>query len=401
MQNTAYRDKDHCRPANLGNPRRPIVTDIPRSLPLLRAMVDAVDHDLLQLIARRMTLVGEIAAAKRELGLRIRDPQREQEVLEDRARLAGELGLPRGEMETMFRLLLRASRDHQAALRTEVAPNEHPRTVAVVGGHGKMGRLFASLFGDMGNPVLIADVDTALTPAQAAAEADVVIVCVPIDTTERVIAEVGPHVREDALLMDITSVKEAPVAAMLAATRGSVVGTHPMFGPSVHTLQGQRVVLCRGRGDEWADWVTHVLSARGLVVTETTPAQHDRAMSIVQVLTHFQTQVQGLTLARLGLPLEETMPFTSPVYMLELLVTARHFAQSPQLYGPIEMRNPRSREITDAFGTAARELADVITRGDQAKFESMFDEVRAFFGSFTTEALEQSSYLIDRIVERT
>jgi chorismate mutase/prephenate dehydrogenase len=264
-----------------------------------------------------------------------------------------------------------------------------------------MGRLFAGMFADTGNPVLVADLDTALTPAAAAAEADVVVIGVPIDVTEKVIVEVGPHVREDALLMDITSVKEAPVAAMLASTRASVVGTHPMFGPSVHTLQGQRVVLCRARGDKWAEWLTHVLSARGLLVTETTAAQHDRAMSIVQVLTHFQTQVQGLTLARLGLPLEETMKFTSPVYLLELFVTARHFAQSPQLYGPIEMRNPRSREVTEAFGVAARELADVIARGDQPAFEAMFEEVRAFFGPFTTEALEQSSYLIDRIVERT
>jgi chorismate mutase/prephenate dehydrogenase len=173
-----------------------------------------------------------------------------------------------------------------------------------------------------------------------------------------------------------------------------------MFGPAVHTLQGQRVVVCRGRGDAWADWVVHTLTARGLLVTEATPAQHDRAMSVVQVLTHFQTQVQGLTLARLGLPLDETMRFTSPVYFLELLVTARHFAQSPRLYGPIEMRNPRAAEVTAAFHVAATELADVIARRDQGAFDALFEEVREFFGAFTTEALEQSSYLIDRIVER-
>ena len=97
------------------------------------------------------------------------------------------------------------------------------------------------------------------------------------------------------------------VRAMLDATRGSVLGAHPMFGPSVHTLQGQRVVLVRGRGDAWADWVAQNFVARGLVITETTAAQHDRAMSVVQVLNHFQTQVLGLTLARLGVPLEETL----------------------------------------------------------------------------------------------
>lgn len=364
-------------------------------------MVDAVDHDLLQLVARRMALVGEIAVAKRETGLRIRDFDREREVLADRTRIAADLGLPVGEIESMFRLLLRASRDHQATLRTEVALDEQPRTVAIIGGHGKMGRLLTSLFSDTGNPVLVADLDTALDARSAAAEADVVVVSVPIDITERVIGEIGPYVREDALLMDVTSIKEAPVRAMLASTSASVAGTHPMFGPNVHTLQGQRVVLCRARGDEWADWLTRVFAARGLQVTETTPEKHDRAMSIVQVLTHFQTQVQGLTLARLGLPLAETMTFTSPVYLLELFVTARHFAQSPQLYGPIEMLNPRTAEVTEAFRSAARDLSRVVESGDQASFEELFAEVREFFGDFTNEALEQSSYLIDRIVERT
>jgi prephenate dehydrogenase len=257
------------------------------------------------------------------------------------------------------------------------------------------------LFGDLGHRVLVADVDTEIGAAEAAAAADVVIVSVPIDATEAVIAAVGPHVREDALLMDVTSVKRAPVDAMLAATRASVVGTHPMFGASVHSLQGQRVVLCRGRGDAWADWLARTLTARGLVVTEATPEHHDRVMAVVQVLTHFQTQVLGLTLARAGLPLDETLRFTSPAYLLELYVAARHFAQSPALYGPLEMRNPELGAVTDAFRGAAAELAEVLRTGDQSAFEVMFAEVRAFFGDFTETALEQSSHLIDRIVERS
>lgn len=380
---------------------RMTTTPTPRPLPLLRAMIDALDHDLLQIVARRMALVGEVAAAKRVRGLKIRDPERERDVLHDRARRAEELGLPRGELESIFRLLLRASRDQQAALRAEVPPNEPTRTVAVVGGRGKIGVVVARLFADLGHRVLISDVDTDLRAAEAAAAADVTVISVPMDVTESVIRTVGPHVRPDALLMDVTSIKEAPVAAMLASTHASVLGTHPMFGPSVHTLQGQRVVLCRGRGDAWADWIARTLVARGLVITETTPTQHDRVMSVVQVLNHFQTQVFGLTLARSGVSLEESQPFTSPAYLLELYVAARHFAQSPALYGPIEMQNPWSGQVTAAFGAAARELGEIIANGDRTAFDAMFAEVGAFFGGFTSEALEQSSYLIDRIVERS
>jgi len=178
------------------------------------------------------------------------------------------------------------------------------------------------------------------------------------------------------------------------------VGTHPMFGPNVHSLQGQRVVVCRARGDAWAEWVVRMLQARGLSVQETTPAHHDRMMAVVQVLTHFQTQVLGLTLARLGTTLEDTLRFTSPAYLMELYVTARHFDQSPDLYGPIEMRNPATSHVTAAFGTAAAEVADILAAADRERFRHLFDEVREFFGPFTHEALEQSSFLIDRLVER-
>lgn len=379
----------------------------PRPLAVLRAMIDALDRDLLHTAARRMALVAEVAAYKRAHGLRVRDPARERELLDDRARVAEALGLPREEMEAVFRVLLRASRDHQAALRAEVPPGEAPRTVAVVGGRGGIGRVMVRLFEDLGHRVLVADLDTALTPAAAAAAADATVVSVPIDATERVVAEVGPHVRTEGLLMDVTSVKQGPVAAMLAATEGSgaaVLGTHPMFGPGVHTLQGQRVVLCRARGDAWADWAAAAFARRGLVVTEATPEAHDRAMAVVQVLTHFQTQVYGVALARLeralGLSLGETLAFTSPAYLLELFVAARHFAQAPGLYGPIEMRNPRTAEVTAAFRAAADDVAAALAGGDQARFEALFAEVRAFFGPFTGEALEQSRYLIDRIVER-
>lgn len=364
-------------------------------------MIDALDRDLLQILARRMALVGEVAAWKRQHGIRIRDPQREQEVLQDRHDRALELGLPPGEIESIFRVLLRSSRDQQAALRAEVPSGAAPRTVAVIGGHGKIGRVLVRLFGDLGHQPLVVDTDTVLRAEEAAAAAEVTVISVPIDQTEAVVRAVGPHVPATGLLMDVTSIKAAPMQAMLESTAASVVGTHPMFGPNVHTLQGQRVVLCRGRGDVWADWLASMLAARGLVITETTAAHHDRIMSVVQVLTHFQTQVQGLTLARLGLPLSETLPFTSPAYLLELYVAARHFAQDPALYGPIEMRNPATAEITAAYGQAVAELADVLANGDQEHFSRLFGEVRTFFGDFTAEALVQSSFLIDRIVERS
>ena len=376
-----------------------------RPLAVLRALLDAIDRDVLQLLSRRMGIVAEIASYKRHARVPIRDLKREREVLADRASRAEKLGLPPGPIESVYRMLLLASRDRQAELRAEVPEDLEPRTVAILGGEGGMGQSLARMFGDLGHAVLVSDLDTALRPVEAAKIADVVVVSVPIRVTEEVIREVGPHVREDALLMDVTSVKQAPLAAMLAATEksgASVVGTHPMFGPGVHSFTGQRVGVCPGRGDGWLAWARETFRSRGMVVTDASAEEHDRVMSVVQVLNHFQTQVMGLALSRVGVPLARTLAYTSPAYLLEAYVVGRHFAQSPALYGPIEMLNPETEKVTRVFREAAEELGEVLTSGDQARFDAAFEEVRAFMGAeFTAEALEQSRFLVDRLVELT
>ncbi|MEM9193675.1 MAG: bifunctional chorismate mutase/prephenate dehydrogenase [Myxococcota bacterium] len=372
-----------------------------RPLAALRALIDAVDRDVLQLLSRRMALVGEVASFKRENAVRIRDLEREREVLLERRTHAERLGLPIGSIESVYRLVLLASRDYQAALRVEVPKHVEPKTVAIVGGHGGMGRRMAELFADLGHAVMIADLETRLTPVEAAAAADVVVISVPIESTAEVIRNIGPHVRDDALLLDVTSVKEEPLREMMAHCTASVLGTHPMFGPGVHTFTGQRMVLCRGRGDAWYDWAYRTFRARGLTITEADPEEHDRAMAVVQVLNHFHTQVLGLTLDRLDVDVDRTLDFTSPAYLLEMYVTARHFAQSPDLYGSIEMRNPRTAEVTEAFVEAAKELKELLDEKDRPKFRKRFLDVRRRFGDFTEEALEQSRFLIDRLVELT
>ena len=365
----------------------------------LRAALDALDHELLDLLVRRMDIVAEVAARKRSHRVRIRDLARERRILEDRCARATELGLSPDSIESVWRQLMLMSRERQAALRAEMPPDVQTRTVAIIGGEGGMGRSLNRLFSDLGHDVLSADLDTALRPEEAAATADVVIISVPIRDTRAVIEQLGPLVRRDALLMDVTSIKADPMEAMLASTDASVVGTHPMFGPGVNTYQGQRVVICPGRGDEWLDWARQMFTARGLVITETTPSEHDSMMAIVQVLHHFKTQVLGLALSRAGSPLEETLRFTSPAYLLEAYVTGRHFAQAPELYGPIEMLNPDSERVIDIFRKAAADLAEILANQDQAAFDQVFADVRSFFGAFTEEALEQSGFLIDRLVE--
>ncbi|MCA9612621.1 MAG: hypothetical protein KC586_07670, partial [Myxococcales bacterium] len=64
--------------------------------------------------------------------------------------------------------------------------------------------------------------------------------------------------------------------------------------------------------------------------------------------------------------------------------------------------NPRVAEVTTAFREAATELSEILVSGDQDRFDGVFGEVRGYLGeSFTAEALDQSRFLVDRLIELT
>ncbi|HCA39054.1 MAG: bifunctional chorismate mutase/prephenate dehydrogenase [Phycisphaerales bacterium] len=377
---------------------------IPPALQTLRDRIDQIDHQFMDLLAERHRVVGEVAAVKRETGIPIRDDGREAALLADRRSVADRSGLNPEVTESLFRLVLWASRNRQAQLHAAVPQDLTSQRVAVIGAEGGMGTMMSGLLQDLGNEVLTVDRNTTLTIEQAAASADVVLVSVDIRETEEVIRRAGPHLCEDSLFTDVTSTKHDPVAAMLASSTASVIGTHPLFGPGVHSLQGQRIAITPGRlvdGTDWMTWLTSTLRAAGLTLLETTPEDHDRVMAVVQVLTHFSTEVIGRTMEHLDVSIEETLRFTSPIYHLELLMTARHFAQSPNLYSAIQMSNPNTKEVATAFRAAAAEFDALVQSGDAAAFREAFGEVSAFFGDFAETALAESTHLIDRLVERS
>ena len=85
--------------------------------------------------------------------------------------------------------------------------------------------------------------------ADIVADAGMVIVSVPIHVTEQVIGKLPP-LPKDCILVDLASVKNGPLQAMLAAHDGPVLGLHPMFGPDSGSLAKQVVVWCDGRKPE-------------------------------------------------------------------------------------------------------------------------------------------------------
>jgi prephenate dehydrogenase len=246
--------------------------------------------------------------------------------------------------------------------------------IGIIGGVGGIGRWFAAFFEKEGHAVHVSGRDTGLRPAEMAGACPVVIVSVPIGVTEAVIREVGPHMKTNSLLMDLTSLKKGPVRAMLETSSSEVIGLHPLFGPGVQSLEGQNIVLCPARGDRWPPWVRDVLGKGGANLIETTPERHDEIMAVVQALNHLNTLVLGLSIGEAGISREELERFSTPLFRARLAAVENLFSH-PQLYAEIIAGNPHAAEILDLHERAIGTVKSLIgEKGAQALEERIRQE---------------------------
>lgn len=246
--------------------------------------------------------------------------------------------------------------------------------IGIIGGTGGMGRLFADLFGGEGYTVHCAGRTTGPDIPTMAKTCQVIIVSVPIGITVQIIEEVGPLMEEDALLMDLTSLKTEPVKAMLRASPAEVIGLHPLFGPGVDSIAGHIIGICPARTERWLDWTRDILKKHGAILVETTPERHDEMMALVQVLNHLNSITMGMIMKEWGVDLEEVEKFTTPIFTQKLAIIKELFTNNPRLYADIITLNPYIDKILDLYGKTLSEVTGALKQGDAKTFTELMEE---------------------------
>ena len=273
-------------------------------------------------------------------------------------------------------------------------------TVGIIGGTGQMGQFFKRFFESNNCKVLISSRKAKLKPEKCAKQSDVVFVSVPIDAAINVIKKIAPHINKNSLLIDTTSIKKEPVDAMLRYSKCEVIGMHPVFGPNVSSLKNQIVILCPARTKKWLNWIVNIFEKNKAKIKITTPEKHDEMMSIIQGLNHFSTLSVAHAMKELGISVEESLEYTSPIYKLRMAMIGRILNQEPRLYANIEIMNPKNKEVLRIYEESSIKLQKIIATKNTKEFLRYFNECAEFFGDFKEEAEKVSDYLIEQMVEK-
>ncbi|QXB53678.1 bifunctional chorismate mutase/prephenate dehydrogenase [Aeromonas sp. FDAARGOS 1415] len=368
----------------------------------LRDKIDAVDKQLIDLLAARLALVGEVGEVKSRHGLPIYAPDREASMLARRRAEAEVLGVPGDLIEDVLRRVMRESYILESASDKEhhfKCMKPDLGKVVIIGGQGQLGRLFGNLFSLSGYRVETLGQADWPRADEILRGAGLVMVAVPIDVTCEVIDRLG-NLPADCLLVDVTSVKAAPLEHMLAVHKGPVLGLHPMFGPDVASLAKQVIVCCQGRDGEASQWLLDQMTIWGARLQQVEARAHDEAMTFIQALRHFATFAYGWHLSREQANLDRLLALSSPIYRLELAMVGRLFAQDPHLYADIILSSPQNLAMIRRYYQNFGEALGLLERGDREGFIEAFSQVSGFFGARADEFLRESRTLLAQANDR-
>ena len=368
----------------------------------LRDKIDVVDRQLIDLLAARLALVGEVGEVKSRHGLPIYAPDREASMLARRRAEAERLGVPGDLIEDVLRRVMRES-----YILESTSDKEHHfkcmkpalGKVVIIGGQGQLGRLFGQMFGLSGYRVETLEQGDWPRADEILADAGLVLVAVPIDITCQIIDRLG-KLPADCLLVDVTSVKAAPLEHMLAVHKGPVLGLHPMFGPDVASLAKQVIVCCQGRDPAASQWLLDQMTIWGARLQQVEAKAHDEAMTLIQALRHFATFAYGWHLSREQANIDRLLNLSSPIYRLELAMVGRLFAQDPHLYADIILSSPQNLAMIRRYYQNFGEALGLLERGDRAGFIEAFSQVSGFFGEHADEFLRESRTLLAQANDR-
>ena len=226
-------------------------------------------------------------------------------------------------------------------------------------------------------------IDTALNSAAAAAEADILILCVPVQSVVEVLTEIPTT---DQLITDVGSVKAALIAAVRQA-RGEVPGNfvpgHPIAGSEKHGVtaanpdlfEQHRVLLTPLAETEPAavQTVRLLWQALGAEVTEMSPQHHDDVLAQTSHLPHLAAFALVDVLCQGGDSLE-VFQYAAGGFR----DFSRIAASDPTMWRDVFLTNQEPVLATlDQYIAELGALRDLVAAGDGDQLKAIFERAKA------------------------
>src|SRR3974390_1780204 len=330
----------------------------------LRTALTDLDGRLLELVARRKALRGQVAAVKRATGRPTRDFGREREVILRGRTAAKRLGISEDLAESLLRQLIQSSLTTQEQARVAAQAQGSGKRALIIGGRGKMVGWFAEFRAAQGFRVAIADplgglpgFDVVADWQSDALDFDVIVLATPLAASAdllQVLARRAPR----GLIFDLGSLKTPLRAGLEALVKACcrVTSVHPMFGPDTELLSGRHVIFIDLGNPEALAQAQELFAPTMAERVVMDLDEHDRLIAYVLGLSHALNIAFFTALAESGEAAPRLAALSSTTYDAQIDVASRVAQESPELYFEIQHLNAYGRESLQALRTAVEKV---------------------------------------------
>lgn len=242
--------------------------------------------------------------------------------------------------------------------------------IHIVGGTGAMGTWLRSFLESLDFNVSSSDEKKQETGLESS---EIIFISVPINLAPKIILETVKKSSNESLIVDLSSIKSETKKALENCGRDAL-SLHFLFGPSVHSIQNQKIIAEQFGKSKVADDLLELLKNEGAQIINMDSETHDSTMAHIQSLTHFINLSLAQILIKNNVGIKGEV--STPVFLSQLSSTLRVLSQSPKLLSEIQTLNPKFLEVAEDYLKIQKELLKKIKGKRVKEIEIQFTKLQ-------------------------
>lgn len=206
--------------------------------------------------------------------------------------------------------------------------------------------------------------------------ADLVLVCVPVQKTPQVVKECTKNMKDGAIIAEISSVKNKTFKALKKIPNNlRPLCIHPMFGPGASKKVETRMLLVPVRNKKIEVTIVKEIFENANVIVLPNAKQHDKSIAIVLGLTYFANIVFAKVMSS-GNNISKLKQVSGTTFSLQSLIAESVLTEEPDLVVALISENAYAKIYINQFLKEAAALAKLTIEKDNKDLKDELEKVK-------------------------
>ena len=355
--------------------------DDKKKLQKSRESIEKITVEILDLLSKRLELGREVAVLKNNLNMPLVDPVQERKLFKSIQKESESLNLNKNFSKKLLKLIIEETisreQDHLKQFRIK-----QKKSVGIIGASGNMGKWFTEYFSENGYSVGLysrklkkkknSKLKIFNSIRDCVLHSDIIIISVPIETTNKIIDEVVKYSDNTKLVMEISSMKNQIVSNMKKlSNKSQLMSIHPLFGPGANIFKPQKFILVPIKSTQSEKKLFSSLFPNSKLVI-CNANQHDQSMAYIISLVYFLNLSFVLSLNKI--PNLKDISGTS--FTIQYLLASGIFHDTPEVISSLQISNEQFSDVLEDFMININSIENIISKRDSNEFIKLIKKAK-------------------------